>query len=198
MPVTLPSIVQAGAPVLRERAVDVPPDRIATAEVQDLIDQMIAVMRAAGGVGLAAPQIDSPLRVVVLEDTEAAVARLTDIERRERERAPFPLRVFVNPVLRHVGEERATFFEGCLSVSGYVGLVERSLEVEVVGLDRHGIPQSWRMRGWPARILQHEIDHLDGILYVDRMATRSFVTVDSAKVRFAGKPIADIRRMIGV
>jgi peptide deformylase len=198
MATALPSIVQAGAPVLRERAADVPPDRIASAEVQDLIDRMIAVMRAAAGVGLAAPQIDSPLRIIVLEDTEAAVAQLSDVERRERERAPFPLRVFVNPVLRQVGEERATFFEGCLSVGGYVGLVERSLEVEVAGLDRHGIPRSWRVRGWPARILQHEIDHLDGILYVDRMATRSFVTVESAKARFAGKPIADIRRMIGV
>jgi peptide deformylase len=195
---TLPSIVEAGAPLLRERAVDVPPDRIATPEVQDLIDRMIAVMRAAPGVGLAAPQIDSALRVIVLEDTEAAVGQLTDIERRERGRAPFPLRVIVNPVLRQVGEERATFFEGCLSVRGYVGLVERSLEVEVAGLDRLGIPQSWRVRGWPARILQHEIDHLDGILYVDRMATRSFVTVDSAKARYAGRPIADIRRMIGV
>jgi peptide deformylase len=194
---TFPSIVQAGAPTLRDRAQDVPRERIATAGFQDLIDGMIAVMRAAPGVGLAAPQIDVALRVIVLEDTETAVGKLTEAERRERERAPFPLRVFVNPVLRHVADEHATFFEGCLSVPGYVALVKRSLEVEVEGLDRHGVAQSWRVRGWPARILQHEIDHLDGVLYVDRMAPRSFMTSDHAKARFAGKPIADIRRMIG-
>jgi peptide deformylase len=195
---TLPAIVQAGAPTLRERAGDVPRERIATAEFQDLIDRMIAVMRMAPGVGLAAPQIDVPLRVVVLEDTATGAAQLTDIERRERERVPFPLRVFVNPVLRPVADERAMFFEGCLSIPGYVGLVERNLEVEVAGLDRHGRPQSWRVRGWPARILQHEIDHLDGILFVDRMAPRSFMTPDHAKARFAGKAIAEIRRILGV
>jgi peptide deformylase len=195
---TLVSIVQAGAPVLRERAVEVTRDRIATAEFQSLVDRMIAVMRAATGVGLAGPQIDAALRVIVLEDTETVVAQLTEAERRERERAPFPLRVFVNPLLRPVGEERTTFFEGCLSLPGYVGLVERSLAIEVEGLDRHGAPQSWRVRGWPARILQHEIDHLDGILYVDRMMSRSFMTLDNAKVRYAGKPIAEIRRLLGV
>jgi peptide deformylase len=195
---TLPSIVQAGAPVLRERAGEVAPDRIATAEFQDLVDRMIAVMRAAPGVGLAAPQIDVALRVIVLEDTETLVAQLTEAERRERERAPFPVRVFVNPVLRHVGDERATFFEGCLSLNGYVGLVERSLEVEVAGVDRHGLAQSWRVRGWPARILQHEIDHLDGILYTDRMIARSFMTDEHMQRLTAGRPIAAVLRDLGL
>jgi peptide deformylase len=86
-------------------------------------------------------------------------------------------------------------------MTGYTALVTRALSVVVSGVDAtdaEPVPRVWRVRGWPARILQHEIDHLDGILYVDRMATRSFVTVESAKARFAGKPIADIRRMIGV
>jgi peptide deformylase len=105
--------------------------------------------------------------------------------------------VLVNPVLREVGVERALFFEGCLSVSGFVALVDRSREVEVTGLDERGALQTWRVRGWPARILQHEVDHLEGTLYLDRMATRSFATAEHARARFAGRPIAQIRRELG-
>ena len=96
------------------------------------------------------------------------------------------------------GDAKAMFFEGCLSVNGYVGLVERSLEVEVTGLDEHGAPVTWRARGWPARILQHEVDHLDGTLYVDRMATRSFCNAEEAKARFGGKPIAEVKHALGL
>ncbi len=191
-----PAIVQTGAQGLRARSKEVSPEQIKSAEMQDLVKTMISTMRAAPGVGLAAPQIGVPLRVIVLEDREELIKSLTADERRERERAPFPTRVFFNPVLKPVGEERVMFFEGCLSVKGYVGLVERSLEVEVSGLDGNGEPQTWRVRGWPARILQHELDHLDGTLYIDRMKTRSFATIDHAKALYAGKPIAEIRRML--
>lgn len=193
-----PPIVQAGAAVLRARASDVPRERIATEEMQALVAKMVAAMRHAPGVGLAAPQIGVSLRVIVLEDREEYIAKITEAERKERDRAPFPVRVFFNPVLTHVGEERAMFFEGCLSVAGYVGLVERSAEVEVSGLDEHGAPQTWRVRGWPARILQHEVDHVDGTLYVDRMKTRSFTTADQARALYGGKPIAEVRRMLGL
>ena len=80
----------------------------------------------------------------------------------------------------------------------YAGLVERYREVEVVGLDEHGLAQTWRVRGWPARILQHEVDHLDGTLYVDRMLTRSFASVDMAKRLYAGKPIPEVMRILRV
>lgn len=159
---------------------------------------MIDVMRAAPGVGLAAPQIGVPLRVIVLEDREDYMTRLTPDERRERARIPFDARVIVNPIVAHVGDERAAFFEGCLSVRGYVGLVERHREVEVTGLDEHGSPVRWRVAGWPARILQHEMDHLEGTLYVDRMMTRSFATIELATARFAGKPIREIRQLLGL
>jgi peptide deformylase len=192
----LPPIVQTGAPGLRSRAQEVTAERIATQEMQDLVATMIATMHAAPGVGLAAPQIGIPLRVIVLEDREELAKSLNAEERRERERAPFPTRVFFNPVLKPIGEERAMFFEGCLSVKGYVGLVDRSLEVEVTGIDEHAQPQTWRVRGWPARILQHEVDHLDGTLYIDRMKTRSFATVEHAKALYGGKPIAEIRRLL--
>ena len=195
---TLPPIVQVGAPVLRARATPVPPERIATPEFQELVQTMIATMRKAPGVGLAAPQIGVPWRVIVLEDRAELQASLTADERRERERVAFGPRVFVNPELRLLGEARELFFEGCLSVAGFAGLVERSLEVEVIGLDEHGVSQTWRVRGWPARILQHEVDHLEGTVYVDRMLTRSFSTQEQAKARFAGKSIAEIRQALGL
>jgi peptide deformylase len=136
--------------------------------------------------------------VIVLGDRDELIAKLTPAEREERQRVPFAPRVFVNPVLRPVGEERAMFFEGCLSVRGFAALVERSLEVEVSGLDERGAPATWRVRGWPARILQHEVDHLDGTLYVDRMRTRSFATVEQARALYGGKPIREIRQLLGL
>jgi peptide deformylase len=191
------TIVEAGAPVLRQRAIEVAPEAIATPAFAELVAAMTAAMRGAPGVGLAAPQIGVGQRVIVLEDRAELIARLTGDEQSERERTPFPLQVIVNPQLRTIGDERTVFFEGCLSVPGYVALVERHREVEVTGLDAQGAALTWRARGWPARILQHEVDHLDGILYVDRMITRSFVAESQARARFAGKPIAEIRDLLG-
>jgi peptide deformylase len=182
---------------LRSRAAEVPAERIATDDFQKLVRRMIDTMRKAPGVGLAAPQIGVGERVVVLEDREALLARLTPAERAERLREPFEIRVIVNPVLTVLGDERATFFEGCLSVSGFAALVERALEVEVSGLDEKGKPLSWRVRGWPARILQHEVDHLDGTLYIDRMQSRSFGTNEHVKELYGGKPIGEVQRLIG-
>ncbi|WP_394848414.1 peptide deformylase [Pendulispora brunnea] len=189
---SLVPIVQVGAPVLRGLAHDVDPARIPTKEFRDLVQTMIDVMRQAPGVGLAAPQIGIPLRLIVLEDREEFLAQLSPEERALRGRVAFPTRVFVNPVLTPIGNETATFFEGCLSVSGYVALVERYLEVEVTGLDENAVPQTWRVRGWPARILQHEVDHIGGTLYIDRMKSRSFATVEAAKEHYASKSIAEI------
>lgn len=187
-------IKQVGASVLRTRAADVPVERIATPEFQALLVQMIDTMRKAPGVGLAAPQIGVPLRVLVLEDSAELMTTLSEQELRERERVPVPVRVFINPTLTPVGDEKVGFFEGCLSVAGFAGLVDRYREVEISGLDEKGQAQTWRVRGWPARILQHEVDHLDGTLYIDRMMTRSFGTLPQVKARFAGRSIADIRR----
>ena len=183
-------IVQSGHPVLRDRAADVQPEEISTPQFQALISRMVAAMRAAPGVGLAAPQLGMSKRVFVVEDPAALQVSLTPQELAERERAPLQLRVLVNPVVRPVGEQKVTFWEGCLSVSGYSALVARFHEVEVSALDEHGVPFTWRVRGWPARILQHEADHLDGTLYVDRMVSRSFGTTPQVKARFGGQPIA--------
>ena len=193
-------IVQTGAPVLRARASELAPQFLGSKQLFSLVDLMIDVMRAAPGVGLAAPQIGVPLRVIVLEErddilTRAPSPRISPIA----SSAPFATRVFVNPVLdMPIGDERVTFFEGCLSVNGFAALVERYREVEVSGLDQHGAPQTWRVRGWPARILQHEVDHLDGTLYVDRMITRSFTNSEHAQSVYAGRSIADVRAALGV
>ena len=166
-------IVQAGTPVLRQKARTLTPAEVRGAPVQSLIDLMRETMRDAPGVGLAAPQIGEGLRLAVIEDS---------VTREELERAPVPFHVIINPELRFVGESPTTpptmidHFEGCLSVDGYQAIVQRSRRVQVSALDHRGEPITIDATGWYARILQHEIDHLNGILYVDRMRTRSLST----------------------
>jgi peptide deformylase len=190
------TIVQAGHPVLRTPAAPVPAAMIGTPELDALIDCMVSAMREAPGVGLAAPQIGVGLQVIVLEDTEERMVRNTPEQRAERGRRPFPLTVILNPSLRFIGDERATFFEGCLSVVGYTALVERAREVEVTGLTRDGEPFQWQVSGWPARILQHEVDHVRGMLYVDRMLTRSFCSAEEALLRWVDMPVASVRQAL--
>lgn len=196
----LPPIVQTGAAVLRARAHEVATAKLGSSELRALVATMLDVMRAAPGVGLAAPQIGVPLRVIVLEDRPEFVATLTESERAEKERVAFAARTIINPVLELLGpvHDRPVHFEGCLSVDGFAALVPRDREVEVTGYDVDGSPVRWRVTGWPARILQHEVDHLEGTLYLDRMFTRTFARVEHVRQRFAAKPIAEIRAELGV
>ena len=188
----LPPIVQAGQPVLRRPAAAVATELFGTAKLRQLVATMTEVMRKAPGVGLAAPQIGVGLSLVVLEDAEALMARLTPEDRAARGRVAFPLQAIANPTLTVHGTAKATFFEGCLSVPGYMALVERALEVEVRGLDPAGDPVTWRVAGWPARILQHEVDHLAGRLYVDRMITRTFSANAEVQARWLALPASEI------
>jgi peptide deformylase len=190
----LPTIVQAGHPVLRAPAAAVSADLIGTPDFEALVGSMVEAMRAAPGVGLAAPQIGVGLQVIVLEDKEELMGKLTPAERAERGRTAFPLKVIVNPTLTRRKGGRGTFFEGCLSVKGYMALVERDLEVEVSGLDEHGAPLKWHASGWPARILQHEVDHLRGTLYVDRMLSRTFACNEEIVERWWKRPVAEVIR----
>lgn len=186
-----PRIVQAGHPALRRPADLVDPGEITTKEMQALVRRMVDSMRRAPGVGLAAPQLGVSLRVIVLEDSDKLMGRLSPEERALRARVPWPLTVVFNPELRFVGDGRATFFEGCLSVEGYSALVERAFEVEVRGLGPEGEPVVHRASGWPARIFQHEVDHLDGALYVDRMLSRTFGNNDEVSLRWSKRPVAE-------
>ncbi len=167
-------IVQAGHPVLRERASELTPDELRSAETQSLIALMRDTMRDAPGVGLAAPQVGVGLRLAVIEDAPEYVSNVSADVKDERERDPVPFHVIVNPTLHLVPGDDVTFTEGCLSVRGFVARVPRARCVRVECLDEHGEPRVIEARGWYARILQHEIDHLDGTLYIDRMDTRTF------------------------
>jgi peptide deformylase len=188
----LPPIVPAGHPVLRRAAEPVPEDLFGTAKLRQLVATMTEVMHAAPGVGLAAPQIGLGLSLIVLQDAEATMARLSSEDRAKRGRTAFPLVAIANPVLTVHGEGTATFFEGCLSVPGYMALVERALEVSVTGRAPDGQPVTWRVSGWPARILQHEVDHLAGTLYIDRMIARTFGANAEVQARWLALPAAEI------
>jgi peptide deformylase len=186
-----PPIVQAGAAVLRQRAQSVPASLLATPLLRELARVMVEAMRQAPGVGLAAPQIGVPLRVFVAEDVEERIAGLPNETRELRGRVALPLTVLVNPTLRADSRDHAMFFEGCLSIRGYGALVPRWQSVTVSGVDLEGRPVSLSVDGWPARIMQHEMDHLDGNLYVDRMLTRS-LACDSELTRLSAMPVADV------
>ena len=191
-----PTIVQAGDPVLRRRALDVDPSVLGSGALDRLVEVMVEAMRAAPGVGLAAPQIGVPLRVFVAEDDDRRMAKLSDEARSSRRRAPLPLLVVVNPAVAPATTDEATFYEGCLSVRGYGALVRRAAAVRVTGVDTAGQPVAAEFTGWPARIMQHEMDHLDGTLYVDRMITRSFAG-DEHLPRMAGIPADELLAELG-
>ncbi|KAG2495705.1 hypothetical protein HYH03_006305 [Edaphochlamys debaryana] len=182
---SLPPIAQAGTAVLRQVAKPVPPELMGSEWLRNLVQTMVDVMRAAPGVGLAAPQIGEPWQVVVLEDREELIAKqaasglyspsvLAAMERR-----PFRPLALVNPELEAEGAEGVAAFEGCLSVRGYAAVVPRYRRVRVRALDPEGRPLALEAGGWQARILQHEVDHVRGVLYVDRMLPRSLTASDN-------------------
>lgn len=168
-------IVQAGEPVLREAARPLAEDEIRSDRIQQLIDLMRETMRDAPGVGLAAPQIGESLQLVVIEDRAEYQAALAPERLAERERVPVPFHVLANPVLTPLDESPRLFIEGCLSLTGFMALTPRYAAVRVTGLNERAEQVSIEARGWYARILQHEIDHLHGRLYIDRMLSRSFM-----------------------
>lgn len=172
-------ICTAGDPVLRQRARRLTREEILEPGVQELMAHMRDTMRDAPGVGLAAPQIGIGLQLAVIEDRPEYIAGLTARQVEERERKPVPFHVIINPVLHLETEPVVEFFEGCLSLPGCSALVPRAARVRVECLDHRGEPQVIRASGWYARILQHEIDHLQGTLYLDRMHTRTFTTFDN-------------------
>lgn len=147
-------IVTLPQPVLRSKARKVSsfgPD------LQAVVDDMIETMRQAPGVGLAAPQVGEPTRLIVVEYGDE-----------ENEEIPPKLYVMVNPEITRASQETVLGIEGCLSVPGVQGDVERLEAITVKGLNRQGQPMTVKAKGWLARIFQHEIDHLDGILFTDR------------------------------
>ncbi|MFI8089876.1 peptide deformylase [Streptomyces sp. NPDC086080] len=168
-------IVSAGDPVLRGGSE--PYDgQLEPAVLTRFVEALRLTMHEAPGVGLAAPQVGVGLRIAVIEDP----APVPEEVRLVRGRVPQPFRVLVNPAYEPVGSGRAAFFEGCLSVPGYQAVVARAAQVRLTGQDEHGRPLDEVFTGWPARIVQHETDHLDGTLYLDRAEPRSLSTHQAA------------------
>ena len=157
---TVRPIVTLGDPVLRRPARDVTPEELASSEVQELIDDLIDTMRGAHGAGLAAPQIGDGRRVAVIE---------VDHNPRYPYKPAIPLTIVVNPVITPIDDERYRSNEGCLSVPDLRGDVERYVRVRVEYLDRNGERHDDVKVGLTAGTFQHECDHLDGVLFVDRV-----------------------------
>ncbi|MGW2700035.1 peptide deformylase [Streptomyces sp. NPDC001340] len=177
-------IVAAGLPVLRQ-GTEPYDGQLGPALLDRFVEALRVTMHAAPGVGLAAPQVGVPLRIAVIEDPAPVPEEVV----LARGRVPQPFRVLVNPSYEPVGAARAAFFEGCLSVPGWQAVVARHAEVRLRGQDEHGRELDEVFTGWPARIVQHETDHLDGVLYIDRAELRSLSTNEAVAARW-GQPTA--------
>lgn len=156
-------VARMGHPILRVKTRAIEKADIKSAAVQKLIDDMIATMVEYHGVGLAAPQVHERVRLFV-----AALDSVED------GREPEPIAI-INPEITVVGSEVVDDWEGCLSIPNIRGRVPRAREIRVRGFDRDGERLELRAHDFPARVIQHETDHLDGVLFLDRM--RSFETL---------------------
>lgn len=156
-------IRQIGDPILREKCRSVSAEELATPAMQRFIDDLIETMHAANGAGLAAPQVGNPVAIAA-------------VHVKDNPRYPYkpdiPLTVFVNPVITPLGEETAMLYEGCLSVPDLRGRVRRHMHIRVDALDRQGAPMSFEAKGISAGTFQHEFDHLQGVVFVDRVEDR--------------------------
>lgn len=181
-------IAQVGHPILRTRARELSAEELATPATQQFIDDLIETMRDASGAGLAAIQIYEPIRICA-------------IEVRDNPRYPYkpniPLTVLVNPVLTPVGDDTFANYEGCLSVPNLRGVVARSVHVHVHAWDRHGNVIDEVVHGLKAGTYQHEVDHLDGKVFLDRVTDSSTLTTWTEFERYhqAGF-IAQVRELV--
>jgi len=186
-----------GRLVLRQLARALSADEVRTREIQELIAHMRDTMRDAPGVGLAAPQIGLGLQLAVIEDRAELMRELAPQQIEERERRPVPFHVIINPRIAWSSERTTDFFEGCLSVPGYAAIVRRHHAVRIEGLDENAEPVTIEATGWHARILQHEIDHLHGTLYIDRMHGRSFCSLDELNRNWKNVPVSEVLEQVG-
>ena len=155
-------VARMGYPMLRTRARPLEPDEISTPRIQQLIDDMFETMRDSEGIGLAGPQVYESIRLFVagVDDEERMMPRV----------------VMINPEVTPVGSDVEEDWEGCLSIPDIRGRVSRATDIKVRALDRHGKPISMTADGFPARVIQHEVDHLDGVLFFDRMTSFESLT----------------------
>ncbi|MET7694443.1 peptide deformylase [Streptomyces sp. NPDC005483] len=173
-------IVAAGDPVLR--GITEPYDgQLDDTLLERFVQALRTTMLDAPGVGLAAPQVGVPLSIAVVEDRARGPREVLEA----RGRTPLPFRVLINPTYEPEGDTLASFFEGCLSVPGWQAVVARHARVRLRGRDEHGREIDEEFTGWPARIVQHECDHLDGTLYLDVAQPRSLSTNEAVAERWS-------------
>ena len=154
-------VARLGHPILREKARDLTKEEIGSDEIQRLISDMIETMGEYGGIGLAAPQVHHPIRLAIIE--------LEDDNPRYPGQGNSGLKILINPKMTVLDDETQGFWEGCLSVPEMRGLVYRPRKIQVDYVDPSGKPQQIIAEGFLATVYQHELDHLDGVLYVDRL-----------------------------
>jgi len=172
-------IVSVGDPVLRQVAE--PFDgQVDDAVLAEFVELMRRTMKAAPGVGLAAPQIGVPVRIAVLEDPATVSEEVAEA----RHRYPLAFFAAINPDYRPDGHKRRGFYEGCLSMPGYTGVVNRHFAVHATYTDPTGHPHRKTFTGWQARIVQHETDHLRGTVYIDKLEPRSLSTTANYQSRW--------------
>jgi peptide deformylase len=190
-------VVQAGNPVLRRQGRQLTREEIGSQSIQQLIELMREAMRDAPGVGLAAPQIGESIQLAVIEDRAEYLSDLSPEQLARLQRSAIPFHVIINPKLTFLDNSSAQFFEGCLSLEGFQAVVDRALNVRVECLNEGGEEITINAQGWYARILQHEIDHLNGTMYVDRMKTRTLMSVENALRFWSGKSVQQIMTELG-
>ena len=169
-------VIRMGHPRLRVPAENYPKEQLGSAEFSELIFDMRETLHAYGGIGLAAPQIDVGLRIVVIE-IENASTRYGEVEHT-------PFEVYINPTITSIADETAGYWEGCLSVPGMMGYVERPQHIQVDYLTPDGVNKSIEAHGFLATVFQHEFDHLDGKLYVDRIKDLTLFSFEKEFAQF--------------
>jgi peptide deformylase len=181
-------IAQIGHPVLRQKARPLTREELLAPATQQLIDDMIDTMRDAQGAGLAAIQVYEPVRIAVVEVTQNA---------RYPYKPPIPLTILVNPELTPIEDERFDNYEGCLSVPDLRGVVPRHTQLRARSWDRHGNVVDRVVKGLEACTYQHEVDHLDGVLFVDRVVDRTTFSTWKDWERFHKEPfVARVRELV--
>jgi peptide deformylase len=163
-------VARLGHPVLRAKALPLPAEAVSSAPIQRLIDDMFETMREYAGIGLAAPQVHEGLRLFVAGVRPGPVSEVLsdDVE--------MPFITLINPQISVVNPAETSGWEGCLSIPDIRGMVPRPSEIRVSALDRQGQPVTLTASGLPARVIQHETDHLDGVLFFDRMPSFESLT----------------------
>ena len=169
-------IIRMGHPILRTPARPLATEEIGSDEMHRLVADMIDTLHDYGGIGLAAPQVAEPIRLAIVE--------LPGGPSRYGELPSVPLTAFVNPQIEVLDPASAGYWEGCLSVPGLRGFVTRAQHIRVRALDLAGEPMEMEFKGFPATVFQHEFDHLDGTLYVDRITDTSKLVFDEEFERY--------------